>query len=192
MRLSLAVCTVLALAALVGTPRAFAQGYNPNPGHLEPVVEAAAEFGGDNLVKVFFRDGSTQDIKAGQGVTVSAGAHYQPPGFPIDFAATAGYKFVRTRAFDSDLGVNRIVLKVTGTYALPNRFWVDAGPVWHTATKLDGDGYLPDVSFDDAVGVTFGAGWRWIGVTYTHITYKSSLTGSVDGSNAGVTFTWKF
>lgn len=169
-----------------------AQGLPPSHGGFGAVLEAAGEFGGDNLVKVFYTNGSTQDIRAGQGATLSAGVHYQVPGVPVDIAATVGYKFVRTAAYNTDLGVNRIVLKLTGTYELPRYFWVDAGPVWHTAVKLNGDGYVPDVNFDDAIGVTVGAGWRWFGISYTSIRYTSGLTGGVDASNVGVTATWKF
>jgi hypothetical protein len=197
MRVSLArspvwlLCSVLGLAALWLSPRSEAQGYSSTVGRLGFVAEAAAEFGGDNVVKVFYENGDTQNIHAGQGVTLSVGGHYQPVSVPIDFAATVGYKFVRTSDYNTDLGIYRVVLKLTGTYALPNHFWIDAGPVLHTATRLQGDGYVPDVDFDDAVGVTVGAGWRWFGVTYTNINYKSSF-GSVDASNVGATFTWKF
>ena len=169
-----------------------AQGLPPSHSGFGLVLEAAGEFGGDNLVKVFYTNGSTQDIRAGQGATLSAGVHYQVPGAPVDIAATVGYKFVRTAAYNTDLGINRVVLKLTGTYELPRYFWVDAGPVWHTAVKLNGDGYVPDVNFDDAIGVTVGAGWRWFGISYTSIRYTSGLTGGVDASNVGVTATWKF
>jgi hypothetical protein len=179
------------LAAVAFAPLSRAQGL-PSAGHFGPVLEVSGEFGGDNVVEVFYRDGTSQNIKAGQGVTVAAGLHYQPPEFPIDFAATAGYKFVRTEAYDTDLGMDRVVIKLTGTYMLPNHFWVDAGPVWHTDVHLNGAGYIPDVDFDQAVGVTVGVGWRWLGLTYTNIHYSSPVTGTVDGSNGGVTFIWKF
>jgi hypothetical protein len=169
-----------------------AQGLPPSHNGFGLVLEAAGEFGGDNVVKVFYTDGSSQNIRAGQGATVSAGVHYKIPDVPLDIAATAGYKFIRTSDYHTDLGIDRIVLKITGTYALPRGFWVDAGPVWHTDVKLNGDGYVPDVNFDDAVGVTIGAGWRWFGISYTNIHYNSDLTGRVDASNVGVTATWKF
>lgn len=51
---------------------------------------------------------------------------------------------------------------------------------------------FPDASFDDAVGGTAGADWRWIGIAYTNIHYSSALTGDVDASNVGVTLAWKF
>jgi hypothetical protein len=169
-------------------------GYPEGAGeHVGLVVQANAEYGGDNLVRVYYAyGGGSQDIKAGQGVTLAAGVHYQPASFPVDFTATVGYKFIRTRDYDSDLGINRVVFRFTGTLPLGNGFWVDAGPEWHTGIKFDGDGYLPNVNFDDAVGVTVGFGWRWIGLSYTNIRYKSPITESVDASNVGVTFAWKF
>jgi hypothetical protein len=75
-----------------------------------------------------------------------------------------GYKLVRTAAYNTKLGVDRVVVKFTAAYMLPNNFWVDDGPVWHTEVKFNGDGYVPDISFDDAVGGSGGAGWRqWQG-----------------------------
>jgi len=181
-----------ALLSIAFAPLSQADIGEPSPGHFGPMLELSGEFGGDNVAQVFFTDGGSQDIKAGQGVTIAGGLHYQPAGFPIDFSATVGYKFVRTRAYNTDLGMDRVVLKFTGTYMLPNHFWVDAGPVWHTSVHLNGDGYIPDVDFDDAVGGTVGLGWRWIGLTYTDIHYNSPETGRIDGSNVGVTFAWKF
>jgi len=191
MRIRVVGWALCALLALAFAPLSRAQGL-PSAGHFGPVLEASGEFGGDNLVKVFYRDGDTQDIRAGQGVTVAAGLHYQPVPVPIDFTATVGYKFIRTADYHTDLGMNRVVLKLTGTYMLPQHFWVEAGPVWHTSVHLNGDGYIPDIDFDDAFGGMIGFGWRWFGVTYTDIHYNSWQTGRVDGSNVGVTFRWKF
>jgi len=171
-----------------------AQGF-PQPsasGHFGPVAEVAAEFGGDDAIEVFYRNGDRQTIRAGQGVTLSGGLHYQLPATPLDIAATVGYKFVRTSDYHTDLGIYRVVFKVTGTYELPRHFWVDAGPVWHTAVRLNGDGYVPDVDFDDAFGGTVGAGWRWFGLTYTFIKYKSPATGEVSADNVGITAAFKF
>lgn len=90
--------------------------------HFGAVLAADAEFGGDNVVKVFYVNGSTRDIKARQGVTVSAGAHYRPASSALDFTATVGYKFVRTSDYNTDLGMDRWVLKLTGSYSFQNIF----------------------------------------------------------------------
>lgn len=163
-----------------------------DPGHVGVVLETGAEAGGDDLVDVIYRNGYRQHIRAGNGVTLGGGVHFRPSGLPIDFAATIGYKFIRTAAYDTDLGVDRIVIKLTGTMPLANHFWVMAGPVWHTGIKLNGDGYIQDVDFDDAVGGTVGVGWRWIGLTYTTMKYRGAFAGSVDASSGGITFAWKF
>ncbi len=200
-RVHFAALSLLAVAALVGSQRAEAEWGEATgtPGHFGVVLEGAAEFGGDNLVEVLFTDGGSQHIKAGQGVTLGGGIHYRPLSLPVDLAATVGYKFVRTAAYNTDLGVDRVVIKFTGTVPLGNHWWIDAGPVWHTGIKLNGDnlptidgGRVPDVNFDDAVGGTVGFGWRWIGVSYTYIKYRGPFDGSVDASNVGVTFGWKF
>src|SRR5579859_5882075 len=182
MRIRVVGWALCALLAIAFSPLSKAQGL-PSAGHFGPVLEASGEFGGDNVVKVFYTNGDTQDIRAGQGVTVAAGLHYQPVAFPIDFTATVGYKFIRTADYHTDLGMNRVVLKLTGTYMLPQHFWVEAGPVWHTGVHLNGDGYIPDVDFDAAFGGMVGFGWRWFGVTYTDIHYNSWETGRIDGSN---------
>ena len=176
--------------AASGVAHAATDGQNRD--QLGLVLEADAEFGGDNVVKVFFTNGDTQNIKAGQGLTLAAGAHYQPAAFPIDFAATVGYKFVTTAADNTDLRIERVVIKVTGTYALPHNLWADAGPVWHVGTKLKGDGFVPNIDFGDALGATVGFGWRWIGISYTNIHYSGPFTGRIDGSNVGVNLIYKF
>jgi hypothetical protein len=188
------VLAPLGLLAVVAAPQSQAQGDSPHSGRLGFVLDADLEWGGDNVVEVFYQNGSTQNIKAGQGVTLSVGAHYRPISVPIDFAATVGYKFVGAADTNSNLGIYRVVWKLTGTYELPRHFWVDAGPVWHTGVKLKGDGYVPDIPFNDAVGVTIGAGWRWFGLSYTDIKYSASglYAGDVDASNVGLTFTFKF
>jgi hypothetical protein len=190
MRSRTAVTGILAITALGSTALAHAAPYSD--GHWGAVFEAAAEAGGDDVIKVYYRHGDSQTIHAGQGVTVGVGLHYQPSSAPLDFAATVGYKFVRTADYNTDLGIDRYVIKLTGTYLLPSNFWLAAGPVWHTGTKLRGDGYVPDIKFDDAVGGTVGFGWRWIGVSYTNIRYTSPETGGLDGSSGGITFAWKF
>ncbi len=189
---SIPLIAVGALATLVaGTPQSCVAS-PADSGHLGVVLEGAFEAGGDNVARVFYINGDTQNIRAGQGGTLGVGAHYQVADTPWDFAATIGYKFVRTSDYHSDLGIDRIVFKFVGSYALGRGLWIDAGPVLHTDTRFNGDGFVPDIKFDDAVGATVGVGWRWIGLTYTNIHYHSPLTGSLDASNAGVSFTWKF
>lgn len=184
---------LMTLGAFALSPPTHAQGYTTHEGRVGLVAEADIEYGLGDYIHSFYSDGTPTSISAGQGVTLSLGAHYKPVQMPIDFAATLGYKFNGIDDRDSDLGLYRWVLKLTGTYELPQRFYVDAGPVLHLGTKLRGDGLVPDIPFDDAVGVTFGGGWRFIGVSYTYIRYTSSRPAlDLDGSNIGINLTFKF
>lgn len=185
--------SVVLLSSILYTRPTEAAGYPAqSPGHFGPVLELDADFGGDDVARVFYTNGSTQDIKAGQGIAPAVGLHYQLAASPVDFAVTVGYKYVTTRASNVDIHIDRVEIKALGTYELPGHFWIDAGPVWHTGVRFHGGGYVPDVSFNDAAGATIGFGWRWIGVAYTHIRYDSAVTGSVDASNVGLTVAWKF
>ncbi len=196
-RIRVVAASLISLAALGVSHRAEAEWGEATgePGHFGFVLNGAAEFGGDDLVDITFTNGDTQHIRAGQGVTLGGGIHYRPVSVPVDFAATVGYKFVTTAASNLDLSIDRVVIQFTGTVPLGNHFWVDAGPVWHTGVKLNGDRvndtYVPDVNFDDAIGGTVGFGWRWIGVSYTYIKYRAYGT-SFNASNGGITIGWKF
>jgi hypothetical protein len=196
-RIRLVAASLLSLAALGASHRAEAEWGEATgePGHFGVVLNGAAEFGGDGVAKVYYTNGDTQNITAGQGVTLGGGIHYRPVSLPVDFAATVGYKFTTTAASNLHLSIDRVVIQFTGTVPLGNHFWADAGPVWHTGVKLNGDSVnytsVPDVNFDDAIGGTVGFGWRWIGVSYTYIKYRAFGT-SFDASNGGITFGWKF
>jgi len=160
------------------------------PDRFGPLLEGALEFGGDSVAQVFFTDGSDQKVKAGQGVTLSGGFYYRPSA-SFDIHATAGYKFVTTKADNADITLTRVVLKLTGDYELPNGFRVGGGLVEHVSPKFEADNLGSDIKFKSAVGLVGSVGWRWIGVTYTSIDYKAKGGGKVDASNIGVLLTWE-
>lgn len=190
LRLAASVALLSCISCL--SPAEAASYPSQSVGHFGPVLELDADFGGDNVARVFYANGSTQDIKAGQGIAPAVGLHYQLATAPLDLAITAGYKYVTTRAANADIYIDRIEIKALGTYELPGYFWIDAGPVWHSGVSFHGGGYVPGFSFNDAAGATVGFGWRWVGIAYTHIRYNSAVTGSVDASNVGVTLAWRF
>ena len=97
-------------------------------------------------------------------------------------------------ARNADIHIDRVVFKLIGAVDLPRSFWIGAGPVWHVGTHLKGDGFVPDVNFEDAVGVSVLAGWRWVALTYTDMKYRAEAPfyGSVDASSFGLTLDWRF
>ena len=177
------------LGALAG-PAAAADDSAAKFGFL---VGADLEYGGDDIITVSFTDGSDQDIKAGQGGTFSIGGYFKPhESSAFSARGTVGYKFVTTAASNADIGIDRIVYELVGDYEWPSGFWVGAGLVRHTGIQLDGDGFGPDVDFDDATGVTAELGWRWIGLTYTKIDYEDEFGAQWDANSVGLSFIWRF
>jgi len=157
------------------------------------VLEGDAEYGGDDIATVSFTDGSDQDIKAGQGVTLALGAHYRNSAeSPFSVRGTVGYKFVTTAASNADINIGRTVFEVVGNYLWPTGWWAAAGLTHHSSIKFDGDGFTDDVKFDDATGPTFEVGWRWFALTYTKLDYTDPFGGEWDASSLGLTLTTKF
>lgn len=156
------------------------------------LLEGALEWGGEAVVTVGFADGSAQDVKTGQGVTLSGGLYFRPTD-AVDIRATAGYKLVTTKASNADITLTRYVLKLTADYLLPGGVRIGAGPVQHMNIKFDGDGIGPNLEFDNAFGYVAQLGWKWVAVSYTGMKYQlKNSRQEIDADNFGATFTWEF
>lgn len=181
-----------ALAALLFAPALFAAD-TTGGAQLGFVFEADLEYGGDDIATVNFTDGSSQHVKAGQGLTLALGGHFRAAETsPFSVRATVGYKFVTTAAEDADIGIDRKVFEVLGNYRWPSNFWVGAGITRHAGISFDGDGFGPDVDFEDATGFTAEFGWKWLALSYTDIDYTDSFGTDWDASSVGLTLTTKF
>ncbi len=158
------------------------------------VLGGAVEFGGDKIATVAFDDGSTQNIRAGQGLSGFAGGSFRPsPLSPWSVRATAGYKYNTTKASNASIGFGRVPLELIGSYHFNNGARVGTGLVYHTAIKLDGDGFFDNVKFRDTAGFKLETGWKWVVVSYSNLRYRASnVSGSANASNFGLTFLWEF
>jgi hypothetical protein len=151
------------------------------------------DYGGDDVAEVFFEDGESQNVKAGQGMTVAIGGYFRPMAdSSLELQASFGYKFSTTAAENADIGVERTLLQAGAAYRWPNGFYLGGGLVQHLGQTLDGDGFFDDIDFDDATGFNFEIGWKWIALHYTEMTYESDLYEDVDASNIGVRFTYRY
>jgi hypothetical protein len=157
------------------------------------LVQTDLEFGGDTVATVAFEDGDTQDVHAGQGISLGFGAYFRPSDrVPIEIAGIVGYKYVTTAADNADINLSRTVLKLNATYWLHNDWFLTAGLTQHIDPELDGDGFFEDIPFDDATGFSAEVGWRWIALRYTHIEYSLPGFEDIDASSFGLSFTWRF
>jgi hypothetical protein len=142
---------------------------------------------------VTFDDDSTQDLKAGQGVTLEAGGYFKPnAASPISVRATFGYKFVTTAASNADIGIDRLVFKLGSQYEWTSGFWVGGGLVRHTGIEFDADGLGENVEFEDATGFSAEVGYKWFSLSYTGIDYEDEFGTEVDASSIGIGLAFKF
>ena len=177
-------------APLVSAQDKAADALGPRGGFL---AQVDADFGGDDVATVFFEDDSSQDLTAGQGLALSLGGYFRPiANSPFEIEASVGYKFSTTAASNADIGMTRTLVQLEGLYRWPNAFYMGAGLMQHMNPKLDGDGFFPDVSFDDASGFNAEIGWRWISVHYTSIKYSNDFVEDVDASHVGLRLTYRF
>lgn len=184
---------VLSALALLAAAPALSAAESAEHAQFGFVFEADLEYGGDDIATVNFTDGSSQHVKTGQGLTLALGGHFRASeSSPFSVRATAGYKFVTTAARDADIGIDRKVFEVLGNYRWPSNWWVGAGVTHHAGIEFNGDGFGPDVEFDDATGFTVEAGWKWIALSYTGMDYTDEFGGEWDASSIGVTLTSKF
>ncbi|MDB5970457.1 MAG: hypothetical protein JWQ90_2907 [Hydrocarboniphaga sp.] len=155
------------------------------------VLEGAGEFGGDHIATVTFTDDSDQTVDAGDGVTISGGAHFHTES-NWDFRGTVGYKYVTTKANNADIYVDRIVLKAVADYFFNSKWYVGGGIVHHSGIKFHGDDLGPDLDFDDATGGTIEAGWSFVALTYTFMDYQDEFGNKYNANNIGILFIGRF
>ena len=70
MRERLTGTIMIGALALVAAGRGEASPGDPGRDHFGVVLEADAEFGGDNIAKAYFTNGQSQDIRAGDRKSV--------------------------------------------------------------------------------------------------------------------------
>jgi len=156
------------------------------------VVSGAFEFGGDKVATVVYTDGSTQSVNAGQGLTLSIGGHYRFSSLPIDIMATAGYKYVTSKASNANIYIGRVVPALQVSYWFTDSWWAGVGPTWHANNEFRGGQFVQNLKFDTAMGATIQGGWRWVALSYTNMKYKDQFDNKYDASNFGLALIGRF
>jgi hypothetical protein len=149
------------------------------------LVEGAAEFGGDDLATVAFAGGENQTIKAGDGLSIHAGFHQKFNADQSMLMGTIGYKFHSTSADNSDVGTSSVPLNLSLSQKLEGNWHVSGGLTYQMNTKLEGDGFFQDVTFDDSLGFAVGIGYSFFTLSYTNL--DIGINGDeVDASSIGL------
>jgi hypothetical protein len=146
------------------------------------------EFGGDKVAEVYFTNGDTQPVKAGQGLTVSAGMQFQiPKAEKFLLRGTVGYKFVTTKADNANITLTRIPLHFTGNFMATEKLRLGAGIVLHQGIKFKAGGLGQDIRFKNASGPIFEIAYYGIGISYTAMKYKDNDGNSYSANSFGIT-----
>ena len=157
---------------------------------LKFLIGGALEFGGDEIAEVYFTNGETQSVKAGQGGAIGIGGQLQIPRVEkLLLRATVGYKYVTTQADNVHIRLTRIPIHVTANYMVAKKLRLSSGLAMHQNIKFKADGIGQDLMFDAASGPIFEVAYSGIGLSYTAMKYKDQEKNTYSANAIGVTFT---
>lgn len=162
-------------------------------------VGADFNAGADTLLVLEFDDGDTQDIKAGNGLSLSASGgvlFFDEYQHRLELVLSLGVKLSTMQpTSNADLSFVRFPLELLAFYRNDDwHFRVGGGPVLHMGNSLTGSGALSDLDVDlePAVGgivqadLVFGE-W-FVGMRYTALSYQVSGAATTAAANSlGVT-----
>lgn len=166
-----------------------------------PVVNGAFTEGGDDLVKVQFRNADSEKIKAGGLLMLGGGMVYTPAGGAVSLRLTINYHFDTITAKNGDASFERFPLEALLFFnAAPHRLGVGLSHHLSPEAEFDFDDQSREtVKFDDATGVVVEYGYQvtpqiWLGLRYTTISYDAQdlAREEVDGDHVGLTASFTF
>jgi outer membrane protein with beta-barrel domain len=160
---------------------------------VKPLFKAGADFGGDKIVTVLFASGSSDSIKANEGLYIGGGAVIATGVQDLEVEVSLAYKFTSITASNGDVTWSRFPLEALVFYRFP-QFRVGGGPTYHMNPKLKGSGVVGglNVNVDDAFGVVLQADYLLtpkitLGGRYTILDYKANGV-SANSDGVGITF----
>jgi hypothetical protein len=167
---------------------------------LRPMVKFGTEWGGNTIVVAEFDDGDTETIGAHEGFYLGGGVALLPEATNLEIDLSLAFKFATIDARNGDIEWTRWPLEALVFYRWP-RWRLGAGPVYHLAPTLDGDGVAGDlkVRFKNALGAVLQADWRItdgmsLGARYTFLRYdaKDPAEEGARSNGWGIAFSFNF
>ena len=182
-----ALAMVIAAAAPLGSQAA----------DVRPVIKGGVDFGGETIATATFSSGSTESIKANEGVYFGGGVSILLDSKAIEIETTLSYKYTSITASNGDITWTRYPLEVLAFYRMP-KFRLGGGLTYHLSPKLKASGAAGsfNVTVDDALGVVLQADYLFtpkfsVGGRYTILEYKANgVPAKSDG--VGITIGFSF
>ncbi len=157
------------------------------------LAEGGIEYGGDELLTVFFTNGGDQTMLAGQGGYLALGGDFQFKKIKsLMLRATIGFKYNTTAASNANIRLTRLPINIIPYWKINKDFRIGIGITTHQIVKLNGDGFIADVDFTSSLGPRFELGYKWVALTYTAIKYKADTNESFSASSLGVSLSFTF
>lgn len=186
------IANVLVLILVFTFNNAMAQE-TERPLKAQFLLEGGFEFGGDEILQVFFTNGGSQTMRAGQGGYIALGGQLQFAKVKqLMVRASLGIKYNTTAADNADIRLTRLPVTITPFWKINDDFRLGVGVTTHINPSLHGDGFVPDVAFTSTTGPRFEFGYRWIALTYTAISYKTVSGASISASSVGISLSYAF
>lgn len=170
------------------TDKALAQD-EPTYRPVRFLISGALEFGGDEIAEVFFTNGETQSINAGQGGSIAIGAQIQfPKADKFLLRGSIGYKYVTTQADNVHIRLTRVPMQLTANFMAAPKLRLGAGIVTHSGIKLNADGLGDNLTFKSNAGPVFEIAYYGIGLSFTALKYTDQNNETYSANAFGITF----
>jgi hypothetical protein len=183
---------VLHLGLFLATIQVFAQ-QSERPLSAKFLIEGGIEYGGDEILQIFFTNGEDQTMRAGQGGYIAVGGELQFSSVKqLMLRASIGIKYNTTAADNANIRLTRFPVHLTPFWKINGDFRLGVGITTHLNPNLKGDGFVPDVAFTSTMGPRFEFGYKWIALTYTAISYEDVSGESFSASSIGASISLTF
>lgn len=165
----------------------YAQAQSTTP--LRFLIEGAVGFGGDDVATVIFTNGESQRVNAGQGIAIGVGGELAIPGVEsLRLRSTVGFKYVTTAADNAHIRLTRIPINISGNYVFNDTWRAAVGIAFHNNIRFNADGIGNDFSLNNASGPFVEIAYKWIGISYTSMTYEDEFGDAYSANSINVTF----
>jgi hypothetical protein len=162
--------------------------------------------GADTLATLQFSDGSTQDIKAGNGLLLTLGGGiilFEQQRHRLEAVLDIGLKYSTMQpSQNADLSFVRVPIELLAFYRNDDaHFRVGAGGAYYPYSSLSGSGAASNLQLDfkPALGAVVEGDFLWgrgyLGIRYTYLSYSvSGSSTSAAASSLGFTlgFSYQF
>ena len=163
------------------------------PSILRFLATGAFEFGGDEVAKVYFTNGKSQSVNAGQGVALGLGVQLsltQSEKFLL--RGTVGYKYVTTQANNANIRLTRVPIHLTTSLMATDKIRLSAGLAMHQSINFKTDNLGTDLKIKNASGPIFEIAYSGFGLIYTSMKYVDQYKTSYSANSIGISISGTF